>query len=118
MESTLVRKEFRIVFPTRVCGVVYYADMGTSEPTGRDLVPGFAAMIAAVREAKGMSRNELAKASGLSVNSVSAIEREIRAPSLRVASALVVALGLKVWLHEPGKVAEDEPAPKRRPKKK
>lgn len=60
-------------------------------------------MLAAAREAKGWSMAELARQAGLSVNTVSAVEREIRAPSLRVASALVVALGLRVWLHEPAK---------------
>lgn len=77
--------------------------MGTSEPTGRDLVPGFAAMIQAARESLDWSRAELARRSGLSVNTISAIEREIRAPSLRVASALATALDLRVWLHDPAK---------------
>jgi DNA-binding XRE family transcriptional regulator len=81
-----------------VAGLFSYA-----EPTGRDLVPGFAAMIAKAREAAEWSMAELARQSGLSVNTVSAIEREIRAPSLRVASALVVALKLKVWLDAPSK---------------
>lgn len=80
--------------------------MGSSEPTSRDLVPGFAAMITKAREAAGWSMAELARQSELSVNTVSAIEREIRAPSLRVASALVVALDLKVWLQEPGKAVK------------
>jgi ribosome-binding protein aMBF1 (putative translation factor) len=75
--------------------------MGQSEPTGRDLVPGFAAMIAEAREAAGLSRRDLAEKAGLSFNSVYSIESEKRAPSLRVAAALVVALGLKVWLDDP-----------------
>lgn len=58
-------------------------------------------MLTAAREAKGWSMAELARQAKLSVNTVSAVEREIRAPSLRVAAALVVALGLRVWLHEP-----------------
>lgn len=77
--------------------------MGTSEPTGRDLVPGFAAMITAARERLDWSRAELARRSGLSVNTVSAIEREIRAPSLRVAAALARALDLNVSLQDPAK---------------
>jgi ribosome-binding protein aMBF1 (putative translation factor) len=75
--------------------------MGTTEATGRDVVPGFADMIKAAREELGWSCAKLGEEAGVSANSVSAIEREVRAPSLRVASALVVALGLKVWLHEP-----------------
>ena len=77
--------------------------MGTSEPTGRDLVPGFAGMITKARESAGWSMGELARQSGISVNTVSAVEREIRAPSLRVAAALALALGIKAWLHEPTK---------------
>lgn len=80
--------------------------MGTSEPTGRDLVPGFAAMLKAAREAKGWSCQQLADEAGVSFNSVYAIEGEKRAPSLRVAAALVAALGLRVWLHDPGKPAK------------
>jgi transcriptional regulator with XRE-family HTH domain len=75
--------------------------MGNSEPTGRDLVPGFAEMIRSACEAKEWSLNDLARAAGVSANTVSAVTREIRAPSLRVASALVSALGLMVWLHAP-----------------
>lgn len=75
--------------------------MGTNEPTGRDLVPGFAAMISAAREEAGLSRAELAEKAGISFNTVYSIEAEKRAPSLRVASALVLALGLKVWLDQP-----------------
>lgn len=80
--------------------------MGTTEQTGRDLVPGFAAMIRAACDAKGWSNADLAREAGVSANTVSAVLREIRAPSLRVASALVAALELKVWLHEPAKPVE------------
>lgn len=80
--------------------------MGTSEPTSRDLVPGFAAMVTAARETLGWSMAELARQSKLSVNTVSAIEREIRAPSLRVASALADALNIWAWLHEPAKAVK------------
>jgi len=75
--------------------------MGTTEKTSRDLVPGFAAMLSAAMEEQGLSGAELARKSGVSQNTVSAILREVRAPSLRVASLLVSALGLKVWLHDP-----------------
>ena len=80
--------------------------MGTSEPTGRDLVPGFAAMITAAREKRGWSMGELARQSGLSVNTISAIEREIRAPSLRVAAALANALDLWNLLRLPAKMVK------------
>lgn len=61
-------------------------------------------MIAAAREARGWSMAELARRAELSVNTVSAIEREIRAPSLRVATALVRALDLWNRLRTPAKV--------------
>ncbi|WP_439627435.1 helix-turn-helix domain-containing protein [Gemmata sp.] len=75
--------------------------MGSTEQTGRDVVPGFAEMVKAARESRGWSCAKLGEEAGVSANTVSAVEREVRAPSLRVASALVVALDLKVWLHEP-----------------
>lgn len=71
--------------------------MGTNQPTGRDIVPGFAAALAAAREAAGMSREELAARAGVSFNTVYAVESERRAPSLRVAIALVNAAGAGEW---------------------
>jgi ribosome-binding protein aMBF1 (putative translation factor) len=84
----------------------YIAPMGRPrsnppKPTGRDVVPGFASMLRAAREARGWSAQKLADAAGVSLNTVWAIEGETRAPSLRVASALVAALGLAVMLHDP-----------------
>ena len=76
---------------------------GNNDQTSRDLVPGFAGMISTAREGKGWTRQDLATAAGISPNTVSAIEREVRAPSLRVASALVAALGLVVMLHDPAR---------------
>jgi transcriptional regulator with XRE-family HTH domain len=75
--------------------------MGTNEPTGRDLIPGFAAAIAAARESRGWSKQQLAEAAGLSFNTIYSIESEKRAPSLRVASAIADALGYRAWLHDP-----------------
>ena len=72
--------------------------MGISEPTNRDLVPGFAAMITQAREALGWSKLELAEKCGLSYNTIYSIESEKRAPSLRVGAALAKALGLKAKL--------------------
>jgi ribosome-binding protein aMBF1 (putative translation factor) len=77
----------------------YTPDMGKST---RDIVPGFADLIRVAREAKGWTQSDLAERAGMTQESVSAIERERRAPSLRTASRLVAALGLLVWLHDPG----------------
>ena len=87
----------------------YAGGMGVDKPTGRDLVPGFAETIRAAREAKGLTLRELADATGgaVSMESISRLEREERAPSLRVAAALAHALGLKKLrladLHKPAK---------------
>lgn len=78
--------------------MVYYDRMGISEPTNRDLVPGFAAMITEAREALKLSRRELAEKCGLSFNTIYSIESEKRAPSLRVGAAIAHALGLKIKL--------------------
>lgn len=72
-------------------------------PTGRDLVPGFAAMIRAAREARGWSLAKLADEAGVSLATLHKLEMETRAPSLRVASQVVAALGLLVMLHDPAK---------------
>lgn len=88
--------------------------MGTTEPTGRDLVPGFAAMIRRACEERGWSLNDLAREAGVSANTVSAVTREVRAPSLRVAAALAAALELRAWLHDPATpVEEGKPATKK-----
>ena len=75
--------------------------MNTEPTTGRDLVPGFAAMVTAARESAGLSQAALARKAGVGTNTVSAIEREIRAPSLRIASKLAEALGIRSYLHDP-----------------
>ena len=91
--------------------------MGTSTPTSRDLVPGFAAMVIAARTALQWSRHDLAEKSGLSYNTVYSIETEVRAPSLRVAAALSKSLGLKISLSELPETSEPTPAPKAKKKK-
>ena len=69
----------------------------------RDVVPGFAALITRTREARGLSRRQLADAAGVSPTTVGDIESEQRSPSLRVAAALAMALELIVHLHDPAK---------------
>ena len=78
--------------------------MAHQQRSGRELVPGFAALVRREREALGWSCQRLADEAGVSFNTVYAVEAEDRAPSLRVASALVRALGLRVWLSDPAKV--------------
>ena len=67
---------------------------GMAEPTGRDTVPGFADMIRAARLQKEWTVRALADAAGVGIGTVNSIEREVRAPSLRVALALVNALDI------------------------
>ena len=75
--------------------------------TGRDVVPGFAKMIAAARKSAGLSKPDLAALAGVSLDTIYKVEAEERAPSLRVAMQLVQALGLKVWLDSPSAVVTD-----------
>ncbi len=63
---------------------------------GRGLVPGFAANLKRIREGKGISVEDLATASGIHWDSIYRIEREDRAPSLRVALDLANALGVTI----------------------
>jgi transcriptional regulator with XRE-family HTH domain len=61
-----------------------------------DIVPGFAAAVKRLREAKGWSQMRLAVAAGTHSQTVSNVEREERAPSLRIALALAAALDVTV----------------------
>jgi ribosome-binding protein aMBF1 (putative translation factor) len=63
---------------------------------GRDLVPGFAAKVQTARESKGLSVEQLAKLAGTHAQSVYKLEREERAPSLRLAAGLALALGISL----------------------
>lgn len=76
---------------------------GDDSRTTRDIVPGFAGMVAAALTARGWSYQQLADAAGVSLSTVSKVVRERGAPSLRVASAMVAALGLVVFLHDPAR---------------
>lgn len=96
----------------------YNPGMGTTDQTGRDMVPGFGPMIRSARLAREWSMDELAAVADVAQNTVSAIEREVRAPSLRVAAALVWALGLRVWLHDPGEAVRMLESPPEKPGKK
>jgi putative transcriptional regulator len=82
---------------------------------GRDTVPGFAARLRQFREARGWSLGELARRSGTHITSLSKVETEQRAPSLRLALALATALGVSLdeLVREP--VAPD-PAPAAKPR--
>ena len=64
------------------------------ESTGstRDMVPGFGAALKARREAKGLSLEKLAQLAGTHFTSISKLERNQRAPSLRLALDLASAL--------------------------
>jgi transcriptional regulator with XRE-family HTH domain len=63
---------------------------------GRDTVPGFASRMRALRESKGLSIDGLSELSGVHRDSIAKLEREERAPSLRIALALADALGVAV----------------------
>ncbi len=67
----------------------------------RDIVPGFAKMIRIARLAQGWTVTRLAQEAHVSVTTINAVEREERSASLRVASAIVGALGVKVLLDAP-----------------
>jgi putative transcriptional regulator len=63
---------------------------------GRDTVPGFAAKVKQLRAAAGLTLMELADRAGTHFSTVSKVESEDRAPSLRLAVALADALGVTV----------------------
>src|SRR4051794_16346524 len=69
---------------------------GGLSPMGRDTVSGFAAALRRLREQKGLTIDTLAEASGIHRDSIAKLEREDRAPSLRIAFQLADALGVKV----------------------
>jgi transcriptional regulator with XRE-family HTH domain len=64
----------------------------------RDLVPGFGQSLRRIRTEKVMSIDDLAKVSGVDRNSIARIEREERAPSLRIAISLAKGLGVSLDL--------------------
>lgn len=59
---------------------------------GRDSVPGFAEHLRGLREAKGMSQGQLAKAAGTHPTTVSKLELGLRAPSFLLVLKLAAAL--------------------------
>lgn len=63
---------------------------------GRDTVPGFAAALRRLRAEKGFTIDTLADASGVHRDSIAKLEREDRAPSLRLAFQLADVLGVAV----------------------
>ncbi len=54
----------------------------------------FAARLVAVRESKGLSRNELWKLSGVSRQTLSKLERDLAQPTWETVQALAKALGV------------------------
>lgn len=68
----------------------------------RDIVPGFGERVKAERERQGLSQAELAERAGTHVQSVSNLEREYRAVSLRLALDIAGALGVPVTDLVPG----------------
>lgn len=62
----------------------------------RDIVPGFGERVKAERERQGISQSELAERAGTHVQSVSNLEREYRAVSLRLALDIAGALGVPI----------------------
>lgn len=62
--------------------------------TSRDLVPGFGVRVREERERQGWSQGELAERAGTHLQTVSNVEREYRAVSLRLARDLAKALGV------------------------
>jgi transcriptional regulator with XRE-family HTH domain len=77
---------------------------------GRDTVEGFAGRLRGLREAAGLTQAELSQRSGTHPTTVVKLEREERAPSLRLAAALAAALGVRVDDLIPGQPA---PGPSR-----
>lgn len=67
----------------------------------RDIVPGFAQIVRIARVAQGWTVKRLADEARVSTTTINAVEREERSASLRVAAALVDALGVKVLLNAP-----------------
>jgi len=62
----------------------------------RDLVPGFGAAVRTAREKQNMSLGDLANLTDAGISALSKIEREQRAPSLRLGLAIARALGLSL----------------------
>ena len=64
--------------------------------SSRDVIPGFGAALRARREAAGLSLLQLAEKSGSHFTSISKLERNQRAPSLKLAVELASALGVTI----------------------
>ncbi len=73
----------------------------TQPASQRDIVPGFAQMLLSARTQLGWNLSRLAQEAGVSLTTACDVEREQRAPSLRVAMQLVAALGVNVLLADP-----------------
>lgn len=69
---------------------------------GRDSVPGFPARLRELRDRAGLTMADLAEKAGTHWTTVAKLERDERSPSLRLAVALAVALGVSVADLVPG----------------
>lgn len=61
--------------------------------SSRNLIPTLPDRLRELREARGLSRGELARAAGTSESAVAMLERGERSPSLELAGRLADALG-------------------------
>ncbi len=57
----------------------------------------FAQRLKILRHQKGMTQEDLAKASGLSTNFIRAVEQAVNAPSFESLEIIAEALEVKVW---------------------
>ncbi len=78
----------------------------------------FGTILKRLREAKGLSQQELAEQSGISRVQITRLENDTRAPLLATAQALSAALGVNcLAFEEAGREEPAKPA-KRKPKKR
>jgi DNA-binding XRE family transcriptional regulator len=68
------------------------APEATQEPNGASLAPGIAKLVAARREALGLSQRELAKRAGISHTVISRVEGGVHSPSPKTLERLAEAL--------------------------
>ena len=78
----------------------------------RGKIETFPARLKQLREAKGMSREQVAVEAGTSYHSITKLEQGVRAPSLELAWRVAQALGCS--LDDLVQPADEEPATKKR----
>lgn len=89
------------------------AEVGEGAPAAKDRYAGLATLLRSRREALGISRRDLAAATGLSYPYIAQLEGGYRAPSVTTARRLADALRLPVEeiVHATGAAAATAPAP-------